>query len=103
MFVLGSNQIEKQKYRMEPPVISGRNFITMKRRTRFRMTIRNCAKGTNQADHTRFGGKIYLSDFNTDHRGKENRKSSPIAARIAADWKFDENCRNNQLLNEHTC
>ena len=35
-----------------------------------------------------YGGDIYASDFNTEYEGTRN-----IAERIAADWKFDENCK----------
>ncbi|MDE7016026.1 MAG: hypothetical protein K2P65_00425 [Lachnospiraceae bacterium] len=45
--------------------------------------------------HTTFGGKIYLSDFNTDYRGKPKAGGSAIASRIAQDAKFDEQCRRN--------
>lgn len=48
-------------------------------------------------DHTKFGGKITLSDFNTDYRGKDNTNGSTIANRIANDRKFDEQCRKNML------
>lgn len=43
-------------------------------------------------DHTRFGGTIYLGDFETDYRG-DNHELSTIAQRIASDMKFDEGCR----------
>lgn len=46
-------------------------------------------------DHTRFGGIIYPSDYTTDHRGKSNTHGSPIAARIARDRTFDNQCRKN--------
>lgn len=45
-----------------------------------------------KADHTRFGGTIYLGDFETDYRG-DNHELSTIANRIASDMKFDERCR----------
>ena len=48
-------------------------------------------------DPTRFSGTIYLSDFETDYRGKDNNNGSPIAQRIAQDWRFDMQCRKNQL------
>lgn len=51
--------------------------------------------GTYQADHTRFGGFIYPSDFYTDYRRKSHASSSAIANRIANDIKFDVQCRNN--------
>lgn len=45
-------------------------------------------------DPTRFGGVIYLSDFETDYRGKDQKESS-IAKRIESDFKFDHQCRKN--------
>lgn len=45
-------------------------------------------------DHTRFGGTIYLGDFETDYRG-DNHELSTIAQRIALDMKFDEQCKKN--------
>lgn len=47
------------------------------------------------ADHTKFGGIIYVSDFNTDIRGKDSKNGSAIANRIANDFRFDEQCRKN--------
>lgn len=46
-------------------------------------------------DHSAFGGYIYLSDFETDYRGKNNNHGSIIAQRIASDLRFDEQCRRN--------
>jgi len=46
-------------------------------------------------DHTTFGGEIYLSDFETDYRGKDNKNGSSIAQRIVSDLRFDEQCRKN--------
>lgn len=46
--------------------------------------------------HNHFGGKIYLSDFNTDYKGKYQDKSS-IAKRIISDWKIDECCKKNTM------
>lgn len=43
----------------------------------------------NYDDHTRFGGLIYLSDFDTE------TPCGDIADRIVEDWKFDEQCRRN--------
>ena len=51
--------------------------------------------GRYKVNHNQFGGFIYPSDFNTDHRGKEHRNGSAIAIRIANDSKFDEQCRKN--------
>ena len=46
-------------------------------------------------DHTKFGGHIYLSDFETDYRGKDTPNGSEIAKRIAADFNFDIQCKKN--------
>lgn len=46
-------------------------------------------------NHTRFGGVIYLSDYNTDYKGKTNTRGSSIASRIIADRNFDNQCRKN--------
>lgn len=46
-------------------------------------------------DHTRFGGLIYLSDFDTEHRKKKNTNGSVIAGRILRDLNFDQRCRKN--------
>lgn len=47
-------------------------------------------------DHSTFGGIIYLSDFSTDYRGKNNTDGSSIAKRISSDKKFDKQCRSNR-------
>ena len=41
-------------------------------------------------DPTKFGGKIYLDDFNTCYPPKY-----PMSSRIISDWKFDEYCKTN--------
>lgn len=46
-------------------------------------------------DHTRFGGIIYPSDFETEWKGRKNQNGSMIASRIASDRRFDEQCRQN--------
>ena len=46
--------------------------------------------------HTTFGGVVYLSDFDTNHRGNHNSKGSSIARRIIADWSFDNQCIKNK-------
>ncbi len=51
--------------------------------------------GNYNVDHSTFGGKIYLSDFETDYRGKDNNNGSSIAQRIVSDLIFDEQCRKN--------
>ncbi len=38
-------------------------------------------------EHIHFGGIIYLSDFNTDYRGKDNTNGSSIASRIESDFR----------------
>lgn len=50
---------------------------------------------------TTFGGYIFSSDFNTDNRGKNNPKGSPLARRIASDQRFDEQCARNIELRMH--
>lgn len=50
-------------------------------------------------EHIHFGGIIYPSDFNTDHRGKDQPHSS-IAKRILDDWKFDQQCKSNAEFRE---
>lgn len=55
-------------------------------------------------DHSRFGGTIYLGDFETDYRG-DNHELSTIAQRIASDMKFDERCKRdaiNRKKHEHS-
>lgn len=52
--------------------------------------------GTYEVDHTKFGGIIYPSDFNTDYRGKDNTNGSIIAQRIVSDKQFDIQCRKNR-------
>lgn len=51
--------------------------------------------GTYKSDHSTFGGLIYLSDFETDYRGKNNNHGSSIAQRIVSDKKFDDQCKRN--------
>lgn len=46
--------------------------------------------GIYEVDHTKFGGIIYQSDFNTDYRGKDNTNGSQIASRIEADRRREE-------------
>lgn len=46
-----------------------------------------------KADHTRFGGYICQSDFNTDYRGKDTPNGSTIANRIIKDQSFDNQCK----------
>jgi hypothetical protein len=55
------------------------------------MTEEFYTRETYKPDHTKYGGKIYLSDFDTDYKGKNN-KGSEIAKRIIADCGFDIQC-----------
>lgn len=48
-----------------------------------------------EKDHTKFGGSIFLSDFNTDYRRKDSPNGSSIASRIINDWNFDKRCQKN--------
>ncbi len=59
------------------------------------MTHKTNRYGIYEVDHTKFGGLIYTSDFNTDCRGKDNSNGSLIAQRIERDKRFDEQCRRN--------
>lgn len=45
---------------------------------------------TYDKEHIHFGGKIYISDFNTDYRGSDNINGSTIAARIKSDMKWEK-------------
>lgn len=58
--------------------------------------------GIYEVDHTKFGGLIFPSDFNTDYKGKDNKNDSIIASRIAQDQKFDNQCRKNIKQNKNT-
>lgn len=53
-------------------------------------TIKKNRYGIYETDHTRFGGKIYQSDFSTDYRGKDNNNGSQIASRIASDFQWEK-------------
>lgn len=59
------------------------------------MTHETNRYGIYKMDHTKFGGLIYPSDFNTDYRGKDNTKGSQIASRIISDRNFDYTCKKN--------
>lgn len=41
-------------------------------------------------EHIHFGGVIYLSDFNTEYREKDNIRGSSIAARIESDFRWEK-------------
>lgn len=65
------------------------------------MTERFNRYGIYEIDHTKFGGIIYPSDYNTDYRGKDT-KESQIAKRIISDRNFDYMCnRNIELRNKN--
>lgn len=50
----------------------------------------------NHSDHSRFGGLIYVSDFETYYAPNTTRAGgSRIAERIVSDWKFDRACSMN--------
>ena len=59
------------------------------------MTQKTNKYGIYEVDHTKFGGIIYPSDFNTDYRGKDNTNGSLIAQRIERDKRFDKQCKRN--------
>lgn len=50
-----------------------------------------------EADHSKFGGLVFPSDFNTNGRGKNNYSGSPVAKRIADDDRFDHQCERNKM------
>lgn len=52
--------------------------------------------GLYEVDHTKFGGIICPSDFNTDNRCKTNTNGSSTANRIVRDWTFDMQCKINR-------
>ena len=52
--------------------------------------------GIYEVDHTKFGGLIFPSDFNTDNRGKNNYGGSIIAIRIEADRQREEKLWNKE-------
>lgn len=52
--------------------------------------------GIYEVDHTKFGGLIFPSDFNTDNRGKNNYGGSTIAIRIEADRQREEKLWNKE-------
>lgn len=58
-------------------------------------------RSTRHTMHTTFGGYVYPSDFNTDNRGKDNPKGSPLARRIASDQRFDEQCATDIAFRIH--
>lgn len=52
--------------------------------------------GIYEVDHTKFGGLIFPSDFNTDNRGKNNYGGSTIAIRIETDRQREEKLWNKE-------
>ena len=63
------------------------------------MTEAFCKTGLYEKDHSKFGGLIFPSDFNTNVRGKNNYSGSPIARRIVNDDRFDQQCIKNKINN----
>lgn len=59
----------------------------------------NQTSRTETTDHTRFGGIIHPSDFNTGYI-KDNNYGSSIANRIISDWHFDRQCMKNIKIRE---
>lgn len=49
--------------------------------------------GFYKVNHTKFGGIIYPSDFDTNHKNTNNFYGSPIASRIVSDARFDKECK----------
>lgn len=49
---------------------------------------------TRKEFHQRYGGTIYVDDFNTDYAGKLHR-TSWVANRILSDMRFDRSCKKN--------
>ncbi len=47
-------------------------------------------RGLFDKKHFHFGGKVYLSDFNTSVRGRDNFNGSSIAARIESDFRWEK-------------
>lgn len=64
------------------------------------MTEAFCKTGLYETDHSKFGGLIFPSDFNTNVRGKNNYSGSPIARRIENDDRFDRQCIRNKESKE---
>ena len=60
-----------------------------------RSNLTKIERGFYKTRNDTFGGYIYLSDFDTEYCRSKN-----IAARIASDWKFDEQCKRNALGRE---
>lgn len=54
------------------------------------MTNEFYATETYDKEHIHFGGLIYVSDFNTDYRGKNATNGSSIAARIESDLRREK-------------
>ena len=54
------------------------------------MTHKTNRYGIYEVDHTKFGGLIFPSDFNTDNQVKNNYNGSQIAIRIEADRQREE-------------
>lgn len=50
--------------------------------------------GNYETNHSTFSGIIYNGDYDACY------SMSDIAERIASDWKFDEQCRKNEIARE---
>ena len=59
------------------------------------MTQKTNRYGIYEVDHTKFGGIILSSDFDTRYTNRN------IASRIENDKKFDEQCRKNILNKQY--
>lgn len=55
------------------------------------MIKNNYITETFDKEHIHFGGKIYLSDFNTEYRGNDISNGSSIAGRIESDFRKEKN------------
>ena len=48
-------------------------------------------------DHTKFGGYIYQSDFDTETKKHNNYDGSQFVKRLISNWNFDSCCENNAI------
>lgn len=49
-----------------------------------------------------FGGLIYLSDYNTEHKSRKISRASAVANRIAQDKCFDAQCKRNTEIRKRS-
>jgi hypothetical protein len=60
------------------------------------MTKQFYITGTHKPDYCTYGGKIYLSDFETDFPPKPDKNNGSITASYIMDaWSFDKQCKKN--------